>query len=276
MCYNMPDYILPALNYDQPLDQFMNIQQTLSAPDAAQYDGYIEVADIPFPATNANKLFTIHSDSLDVGGEGGSEGGGEIDFSIRLASADEVAANWPDIDLSTRIVIGGAARWESPLTVAYNYVRQLVKTFMGHTTLVDTLSNEAAMRQNVTDMDPILNAGVRGKLGSPGMSVYIGQGGGLPTAPNIVATQLFTQKYGTPGTRDWLAAFIPDWTNLQEDFSFGGQYHIPFTFNPGDKLIFGVTYSRAPTRNELETHLGGIVKTDASLAQNYKVTLLIT
>ena len=244
----MTTYNLPALDATHALTQAMTVASTINQP-TEDYSTYIGTAEIDITVANASSLFTIHSDSFDVTDADSVAN----DFAIKLNNT-----NWPDIDLSTRVVdTADAAGDVSGASVALNYVRQLAVDFLGDNGMVDVFTNEAALATEVTNADDTLNSSIKTKLGTNGDSVAISSAG--------VSSELFAQKYGaSTGDTTWLSDFATAFAGATAN---GNVYELPFPFAAGDKLVFGVKYTRA------ETTLGGITKTASALEQAYKVTL---
>lgn len=247
----MTTYNLPALDSTHALTTAMTVASTVNKP-TEDYSDYIGTAEIDLTLALAKSLFKIHSDSIDVT-DADAVGS---DFAIKLNNT-----NWPDIDLSTRNVVEAdrADNTGTDQTVAKNYVRQLAKDFLDVSGGVDIFTNEEDLAQEVTDADSTLNAAIKTNLGTNGASVAINSA--------AVSSELFAQKYGaTTGDTSWLSDFASDFS---EATATDGVYELDFPFVAGDKLVFGVEYTRAAT------DLGGISKTAADLLQQYKVTINI-
>ena len=245
-------YNLPALDSTHALTEAMTVASTVNQP-TEDYSNYIGTAEIDLSLSDAKSLFKIHSDSKDV-----TEDTVANDFAIKLNNA-----NWPDVNLSTRDVDADdrAENVGTDQTVAKNYVRQLAKDFLDVSGGVDIFSNEASLASEVTNADVSLNAAIVANLGTNDASVAIG-------TSDAVSSELFAQKYGAAtGDTSWLEDFASDFASAT---ATDGVYELEFPFVAGDKLVFGVKYTRA------DTTLGGISKTAAELEQKYKVTINIT
>lgn len=249
----MTTYNLNTLDQSQALSVGMTVASSVNQP-TEDYSTYLGTAVINITLANAKSLFTIHSDSLDVSEETSVAN----DFAIKLNNT-----NWPTINVSTLDVDTGDAA-ESNATdqsVAKNYVRQLAKDMFGVSGTADIFTNEADLAQEVTDEDTDINTAIKNALGTDGASVAI--------STDSVSSELFAQKYGeTNGSTAWVSGFAGDFADAIDDGN--GVYELEFPFEQGDKLVFGVEYTRA------DTTLGGITKTAANLEQKYKITLNVT
>jgi len=246
-------YNLPALDATHALSTAMTVASSINQP-TEDYGTYIGTDEIDLSLSDAKSLFSIHSDSIDVTN---ADAVGS-DFAIKLNNAA-----WPDVDLSTRDVdvADRADANGDGQTVAKNYVRQLAIDFLDVSGGgVDIFSNEAELATEVTNADATLNTTIKGNLGTNGESVAIDSSG--------VSSQLFAKKYGAAtGDTSWLEDFASDFA--ADATASDGVYSMPFPFAVGDKLVFGVEYTREATT------LGGITKTADDLLQQYKVTINI-
>ena len=249
----MTTYNLNTLDQSQALTEAMTVASSINQP-TEDYTNYLETSEIDITLAHAKSLFTIHSDSLDVT-DADAVGS---DFAIKLD-----ATNWPTINVSTLTVDTADVADEDATdqSVAKNYVRQLAKDMFGTAGMADIFTNEEDLASEVTNSDTTIHDAVVADLGTDGASVAISSAG--------VSSELFAQKYGeATGSTAWVDDFATDFANATDNGA--GVYELEFPFEEGDKLVFGVKYTRTATT------LGGISKSAAELEQAYKVTLNIT